>query len=74
MISINPRHVDVNVHPSKLEVKFDDEQGIYNFVRAVVKHSLAKFNLIPEVEIEPTGEIKLRPSSNYGYIFCTGIN
>jgi len=64
MISINPRHVDVNVHPSKLEVKFDDEQGIYNFVRAVVKHSLAKFNLIPEVEIEPTGEIKLRPSSN----------
>ncbi|CUS89340.1 DNA mismatch repair protein MutL, partial [Candidatus Kryptonium thompsonii] len=64
MISINPRHVDVNVHPSKLEVKFVDEQGIYNFVRAVVKHSLAKFNLIPEVEIEPTGEIKLRPSSN----------
>ncbi|MFN3134168.1 MAG: DNA mismatch repair endonuclease MutL [Candidatus Kryptonium sp.] len=64
MISINPRHVDVNVHPSKLEVKFDDEQGIYNFVRAVVKHSLAKFNLIPEVKIEPTGEIKLRPSSN----------
>lgn len=64
MISINPRHVDVNVHPSKLEVKFDDEQGIYNFVRAVVKHSLAKFSLIPEVKIEPTGEIKLRPSSD----------
>ncbi len=62
MISMNPRYVDVNVHPSKLEVKFDDEQGIYNFVRAVVKHSLSKFNLIPELMIEPTGELKLKPS------------
>lgn len=64
MISIDPRHVDVNVHPSKLEVKFDDEPGIYNFVRAVVKHSLSKFSLIPELTIEPTGEIKLIPSTN----------
>ncbi len=63
MILIDPRHVDINVHPSKLEVKFDDEQGIYNFVRAVVKHSLSKFNLIPEIEIEPSGGIKLHPPS-----------
>ncbi len=64
MISIDPRHVDVNVHPSKLEVKFDDETGIYNFVRAVVKHSLSKFSLIPELTIEPTGEVKLAPSTD----------
>lgn len=64
MLSIDPRHVDVNVHPSKLEVKFDDESGIYNFVRAVVKHSLSKFSLIPELTIETTGEIKLRPSTD----------
>jgi DNA mismatch repair protein MutL len=64
MISLDPKHIDVNVHPSKLEVKFDDETGIYNFVRAVVKHSLSKFSLIPELTIEPTGEVKLIPSTN----------
>ncbi|MEN3037624.1 MAG: DNA mismatch repair endonuclease MutL [Candidatus Kryptonium sp.] len=74
MISIDPRHVDVNVHPSKLEVKFDDEHGIYNFVRAVIKHSLSKFNLIPEVEFEPSGGIKLRTSSEIEQIKQRLIN
>mgnify|MGYP001772979385 CR=1 FL=1 len=64
MLEIDPRHVDVNVHPSKLEVKFEDESGVYNFVRAVVKHSLSQFNLIPELTLEPTGEIKLQPSTD----------
>ncbi len=74
MISLDPRHIDVNVHPSKLEVKFDDEPGVYNFVRAVIKHSLSKFSLIPELTIESTGEVKLTPSTNLDEIKKQLIN
>ena len=49
-IDLDPQKVDVNVHPSKLEVKFDDEKNIYNFVLAVAKKSLGHYDLIPNIE------------------------
>ncbi len=39
-LTIDPRHVDVNVHPTKSEVKFDDERGVYGMLRAVVGRAL----------------------------------
>jgi len=50
-IEVDPSKVDVNVHPSKLEVKFDDEKNIYSFVHAVVKSSIGQYDLIPNVSI-----------------------
>ncbi len=41
-LDVDPRHVDVNVHPTKTEVKFDDDRGVYSFLKAVVKRALAQ--------------------------------
>ena len=48
-LEIDPEKIDVNVHPSKLEAKFDDEKSIYNFVLAVVKKSLGTHDLVPSM-------------------------
>ncbi len=53
-MSIDPKHVDVNVHPTKAEVKFDDERGLYGFMRTIVRKGLGSSMLSPQLEIEPT--------------------
>ena len=46
-LDIDPKRIDVNIHPSKLEVRFEDEKDVYNFVLAVIKKSLASHDLVP---------------------------
>lgn len=50
-LTIDPHHVDVNVHPSKMEVKFENESNIYRFVLSVVKRTLAANDLVPNLEM-----------------------
>jgi len=49
-ISIDPRHIDVNVHPTKTEIKFDDERAVYAVVRAAVRQALGVHNLTPALD------------------------
>lgn len=49
-LSIDPERVDVNVHPSKLEVKFENEGTVYRMVLSVVRKTLAAHDLVPRVE------------------------
>lgn len=53
-LQIDPKRVDVNVHPSKLEVKFDDEKEIYSFVHAVIKKTIGSYDLVPNVTFQNT--------------------
>jgi DNA mismatch repair protein MutL len=48
-ISIDPKHVDVNIHPTKTEVKFDDEKMVYGIMRSAVKSALNAHNIQPEM-------------------------
>lgn len=48
-LEIDPHRVDVNVHPSKLEVRFENEKDIYSFVMAVVKKGLGLLDLVPSM-------------------------
>lgn len=49
-ITIDPRHIDVNVHPTKTEIKFDDERAVYAVVRAAVRQALGAHNLTPTLD------------------------
>lgn len=51
-IQLDPSRVDVNVHPTKHEVKFDEERVLYNMVQVAVKHSLGKYALHPMIDFE----------------------
>jgi DNA mismatch repair protein MutL len=49
-IEINPKHIDVNVHPTKTEIKFDDERAVYAVVRSAVRQALGAHNLTPALD------------------------
>ncbi|GGZ22214.1 DNA mismatch repair protein MutL [Echinicola pacifica] len=49
-LEIDPSHIDINVHPTKTEIKFDDERTIYSVVRAGVKQALGAHNVVPTLD------------------------
>ena len=55
-LDIDPKRIDVNVHPSKLEVKFEDERDVYSFVLAVIKKSLSTHDLVPLIQFNGTND------------------
>lgn len=49
-IQIDPKHIDVNVHPTKTEIKFDDERAVYAVVRSAVRQAIGSHNLTPAID------------------------
>lgn len=49
---IDPKSIDINIHPTKTEIKFEDEYGIYSILRSSVKHSLGQFNVVPVLDFD----------------------
>ena len=51
-LTVNPKTIDINIHPTKTEIKFDDEHTLYAILRSAVKHSLGQFNIAPVLDFE----------------------
>ena len=49
---IPPHAIDINIHPTKTEIKFDDEQALYAILRSAIKHSLGQFNVAPVLDFD----------------------
>ena len=63
-LEINPEEIDVNVHPTKQEIKFGDERMVYAFVQAAVRHALAVASVTPAIDFEVPAEIQQSPALN----------
>lgn len=51
-LDLDPAQIDINVHPTKQEIKFEDEKIVYAFVQAAVKHALAQFSITPTLDFD----------------------
>jgi DNA mismatch repair protein MutL len=60
-LDINADRIDVNVHPTKQEIKFEDERIIYNYLRVACRHALGKYSITPSLDFEQ--EVALNPST-----------
>ena len=49
-LEVDPKTIDINIHPTKTEVKFDNEQALYAILRATIKHSLGQFSIAPVLD------------------------
>ena len=67
---VDPGNIDVNIHPTKTEIKFENEQAIWQILAAAVKETLGKFNAVPSMDFDTEGmpDIPAFESSPYAGI------
>ena len=51
-LDVPPHTIDINIHPTKTEIKFDDEHALYAILRSAIKHSLGQFNVSPVLDFD----------------------
>lgn len=61
-LEIDPTKIDINIHPTKTEIKFEDEYSIYAVLRSAVKHALGQFNIMPSLDFDQNPDWAFIPS------------
>ena len=63
-IKIDPAKIDVNVHPTKQEIKFEEERLIYNYIKVSVRHAVARYTLTPVIDFDEESNFERRMMSD----------
>lgn len=58
-LEVSPESIDVNIHPTKTEIKFQDEQPIFQILLATVREALGKFNIAPSLDFDRNGYVEI---------------
>lgn len=58
-LEIDPGNIDINVHPTKTEIKFENERDIWQIIHAAVRESLGKHNVVPSIDFDQSGNIDI---------------
>ena len=66
-IEMDPARIDINVHPTKQEIKFDDERLVYNYLKVAVRHALGQYSIMPTLDFDQ--ETSFSPTQNFGLPF-----
>ena len=63
---VDPKIIDINIHPTKTEIKFEDERAIWHILNASIKESLGKHNMIPTIDFDTADMVNIPVSDNDG--------
>lgn len=69
-LSVDPKSIDINIHPTKTEIKFEDEHTLYALLKSAVKHSLGQFNIAPILDFDKDSSM----DTPYAYKDRSAIN
>lgn len=64
-LETDPEKIDINIHPAKMEVNFQDQQHIYAILKSAVRQALGKFNITPAINFDVEQSIDFRPSGKH---------
>ena len=64
-LTVEPSSIDINIHPNKIEVRFDDEQSLYSIIHSTVKHSLGIFQVTPAIDFETKSSFEIPYSKRF---------
>lgn len=70
-LELDPARIDVNIHPTKTEIKFEDEKAIHTIIRTSVKHALGQYNIAPSLDFDT--DSRYTPPEPEGKIEAPGI-
>ena len=63
---VDPATIDINIHPTKTEIKFEDERTAWHMIQASLREAMGKFNLMPSIDFDQSGAIDIPISPVHG--------
>lgn len=69
-LEVDPATIDINIHPTKTEIKFEDEQAIWHILSACIREAIGKYNLMPTIDFDQRGSIDIPLPPGKGSMFA----